>query len=364
MNVQTKGNELITKLLNDWYQAMLQQQVLKATNLKQEIDEKIANIKEDKNLLFYHSLLDFRYKVLTDGLSITKESFNMVGLYNIPSDNVLSYYYHFFKAIHATLTTNYNDASEHFEKAEKLLKHISDELEHAEFYYRLAIFNQHFYKPVEAIQFITKAKEIFVKYSGYEIKVGLCDNTLGAACVFLKQYEQAEEKYNSAINILQKFNENDLILSIRNNLGWLYASQNLSILALRHLSEVTAKKPTHFKAIFLQAREHHKLGDTNIAKEFIEKGLKICNEIGNTEYTHHFTILQVLNNNAPTDELEKIFHEGITYFKKESLYNYTQEYAEKLAVKFYEEDNLIRASKYFYIGLQAKEKTFEKGALK
>ncbi len=37
MNVSVKGNEQITKLLNDWYQAMLQQQVLKAINLKQEI---------------------------------------------------------------------------------------------------------------------------------------------------------------------------------------------------------------------------------------------------------------------------------------------------------------------------------------
>ncbi len=116
MNIQMKGNEQITKLLNDWYQAMLQQQVLKATNLKQEIDGEVANIKEDKNLLFYYSLLDFRYKVLTDGLSITKNSFNMIELYNIPSDNFLSYYYHFFKAIHATLTTNHNEASEYFNK--------------------------------------------------------------------------------------------------------------------------------------------------------------------------------------------------------------------------------------------------------
>lgn len=364
MNVQMKGNEKISKLLNDWYQVMLQQRVEKAANLKQEVEEKISDIKEDRNLLYYYSLLDFRHKVLTDGLGITKDSFDVAESYDKSSDNLLTYYYHFFKAIHATLTTNYNEASKNFEKAEQLLKHISDELEHAEFYYRVAIFNQHFYKPVEAIQSITKAKEIFVKYGGYEIKVGLCDNTLGAACVFLKQYEQAEEKYNSAINIFQKFNENDLILSVRNNLGWLYASQNLSTLAIRHLSEVTEKKPTHFKAIFLQAREHHKLGERNIAEEFVEKGLRICNEIGNTEYVHHFTILKVLNNDAPTDELEKIILEGITYFNKESLYNYTQEYAEKLAVKFYEEDNHIGASKYFYIGLQAKEKTFEKGALK
>ncbi len=122
--------------------------------------------------------------------------------------------------------------------------------------------------------------------------------------------------------------------------------------------------PTHFKAIFLQAREHNKLGEINIAKEFITKGLSICNELGNEEYIHHFTILKAINNNVPTEELEKIILEGITYFDKESLYNYTQEYTEKLAVKFNSENNYVKASKYFQTALQAKEKTFEKGVLK
>ena len=42
-------------------------------------------------------------------------------------------------------------------------------------------------------------------------------------------------------------------------MGWLYSDQSMSTLAIRHLSEVTEKIPTHFKAIFLQAKEHYKL---------------------------------------------------------------------------------------------------------
>ncbi len=49
MNVSMKGNEQITKLLNDWYHAMLQQQNIKATNLKQEIEEQINALKQEKN---------------------------------------------------------------------------------------------------------------------------------------------------------------------------------------------------------------------------------------------------------------------------------------------------------------------------
>ncbi|PGT11130.1 Rap family tetratricopeptide repeat protein [Bacillus cereus] len=364
MNVQLQGNEQVTKLFNDWYVAMLKQDVSQATNLKHEIEEKELNFEEDENLALYHSLLDFRYKVLTDSLSISKDSFEMIDSYAISANPTLSYYYHLFKAIHATLTTNYNVASEHYEQAEKLLVNVADKLEEAEFNYRFAIFNQHFYKPIEAIQQATKARDIFMTEKGFEIKFALCDNIIGSSCVFLKQYEQAEEKFNTALSILQKFGENDLVLSVRNNLGWLYASQNLSSPAIRHLSEVTTKVPTHFKALFLQAREHSKLGEINIAEELIKKGLKVCTELNNDEYIIHFKILNSLNNNETTDDLEKIILEGITYFDKESLYNYTQEYSEKLAIKLYGENSHIKASEYFHRALQAKEKTFEKGALK
>ncbi|MDP1459170.1 Rap family tetratricopeptide repeat protein [Bacillus wiedmannii] len=364
MNVQLQGNEQITKLFNDWYLAMLKQDVSQAINLKHEIEEKELNFEEDENLALYYSLLDFRFKVLTDGLSITKDSFNKIDSYAISPNHQLSYYYHLFKAIHATLTTNYNLASEHYEKAERLLVNATDDLEKGEFNYRMAIFYYHFYQPIEAIEYATKAKEFFIKAVGYEKNVASCESVLGAAFVYLKQYEQAEEKYNSAINILQKQGEESLLLRVRNNLGWLYANQNLSTLAIRHLSEVTTKMPTHFKAIFLQAREHSKLGEINIASKFIKKGLKICTELNNEEYMLHLKILESINNNESTEDLEKIILEGITYFDKESLYNYTQEYSEKLAVKLYDENNHIKASEYFHKALQAKEKTFEKGALK
>ena len=94
---------------------------------------------------------------------------------------------------------------------------------------------------------------------GYEVKVASCETALGTARIFLKQFEKAEEHFNRSIDLLQKHNEEKLILIVRHNLGLLYATQNLSKLAIRHLSEVTEKNIAHFKAVFLQAREHYKL---------------------------------------------------------------------------------------------------------
>ncbi|SCL85814.1 Protein of unknown function [Bacillus cytotoxicus] len=55
------------------------------------------------------------------------------------------------------------------------------------------------------------------------------------------EFEQAEEHLNRSIDILQKQNEEKLILVVRHNLGLLYAMQNLSPLAICHLSEFTEK---------------------------------------------------------------------------------------------------------------------------
>lgn len=116
MNIPVKGSEQVTKQLNEWYQAMLQQQLSKATNLKQEIDKNIDVLKQESNKmlqeqnLLYYFLLDFRYKTLVDRFSITKRSFDEIDSFKIPTDGFLSYYYHFCKAVYATIIKDYKEA--------------------------------------------------------------------------------------------------------------------------------------------------------------------------------------------------------------------------------------------------------------
>ncbi|HDR3886833.1 TPA: hypothetical protein QCO65_001159 [Bacillus cereus] len=363
MNVQLQGNEQVTQLFNDWYRAILQHQTIHATKLKKDIEDKISSSEEDTSLLLYYSLFNFRYTVLTDGLNITKDAFNKIDSFPLPENGLLSYHYHFFKAIHNTIIGDYNTAKHLFEKAKKLLIHASDELEKAEFNYRLASYYYQTYQPLVAIQTVNEAKEIFSKHINHEINVALCDNIFGLSCIDLKQFEQAEIRLNSALNILQKYSEETLSLRVRHNLAWLYASQNLPELAMRHISEVTTKKPNHFKALFIEAREYYKLGEYAQSKGFIEKGLSISNKLENKEFQHRFMILKALNNKTPINDLEMIILEGISYFKIENLWECIQEYTDILANIFYENEDHIKASKYFHMANQARKKHEEKGAL-
>ncbi|GAB6251973.1 tetratricopeptide repeat protein [Bacillus cereus] len=363
MNVQLE-NEQITKLLNDWYQSMIKQQLVKAKQLKEYIDNEINNVKENQNLILYYSLLDFRYKALTDWISINESSFNEMDNFTTPADDFLAYYYHFFKAFHCTLTSNYTEASEHYEKAKELLIHIPDPIEHAEFNYRMGYFYYQIYKQVIALDYIKLAKEEFLKHEDYEINVALCDNFIGLCCIDLKHFELAEESFNKALDTFQKNNHKNSILMVRHNLAWLYSKQNLSKLAIRHVSEVTKNNPNHFKAFFVEAYEYYKINDHNYSDQLIQKGLKLSNDFNNQEFQHRFKILKALNNNVPTLTLEIFVSEGITYFKQEKLWECVKEYADILALKFYEENNHNKASQYFYMSNTAQKNELEKGALK
>ncbi|MFD0768158.1 tetratricopeptide repeat protein [Bacillus sp. CGMCC 1.60114] len=364
MSVQITGNEQIKRLLQDWYQEIRSRNINNANRLKEEIDNSIHNNYEDSNLLLYYHLLDFGYSYLVDNLSISKSSFDKIESFVTPTDNFLAYYYCFYKAIHSNAIGNYTLAKEHYDKAEMLLNHIPDELEKAEFYYNLATYHYHIHQALLATKQGTKAKKIFSKHSGYELKIAYCDNLLGLSCTHLGEFEMAEEYFVSAMSVFQKQKNEKAILLVRHNLGLMYASQNLSELAIRYLSEVTKNSPNNYKAIFIKAREHFKLKETDIAEELIEKGLTICNELGNKEYQYRFTILREMNKKVPAEHLEKTVLAGMDYFKREKLYEYVQEYAEIVAIQFYIENNHTKASQYFYLSHQAKKEIFKKEALK
>lgn len=369
MSVPVQENEQVTQLLNDCYQAILARQVLKATDLKAEIDTHITNLKnenveqyQDQNLLLYYALLDFKYKLLTDQSEITKNSFDTIKNYDTPVDNLLSYYFHFFKAIHNTMLANYIEAKDYFEKAEQLLKYVPNEIEKAEFNYKLGVLYYHMQQPLLTIKHATKAKEIYEKHTNYAINQIECDMALGAASITLNQFELAEEYFIRCLDLAKKYSQNHLVMLITYDLGFLYAQQNLSETAIRYLTEVyelEKEKPYH-KTLFLLAREYFKLGQVEKANHYLEEGIKIAD----IEYTHHFNIIQALYDENYKTSLESVITAGIEYFEAQQMYGFIEEYAGYLAKHFYTENNPQKASVYFNIAYDAKQTLTKRSALK
>ncbi|MBK5430526.1 hypothetical protein [Bacillus sp. TH25] len=357
----TNTNEGINSLLKVWYENIIRCNINEALQIKTEINKRTNENELNLDQRFYLELFNFRYQVLTDGLSINKRSFDHIDSMNLPASNSIQFYYHFFKGIHRTILSDYNDAKIHFEQAEEFITSDLNELEKAEFMYRQGTYLYQTYQPLLAIEKVTEAKDILLKHNEYNVLVALCENVYGLSCIDLRQYNLAEESFDAAIDILRRESQEELLLRVRSNIGWLYENQNLLSSAIRHLSEVNSKIANHVRALFSEAEAHFKLGETLRAEELINRGINVSKEIDNKEYLHRFLILEQMNKLSNTNELEKVVIEGIQYFEQNNLLDAVYEYTEKLAIRFHEENNYRKASEYFYQSTVSQKNQWKKG---
>ncbi|PEV48996.1 aspartate phosphatase [Bacillus thuringiensis] len=362
------NNEKVTKLLNEWYKVILSKQITKATRMKEEVDEKISVLMveqnrdlQDQNLLLYYSLLDYSYKVLINKSYVTRSDFDAVEKLTTKTiDEYLKYYYHFYKAVHNTMIANYMEAMEQFEEAERLLEYIPNDIEKAEFNYKLGELYYHLQQPLLTIKHVMKAKDIYKKYEDYVINQIECDTILGLASVTLSQFEQGEELFVKCLDMAKKHNCTRLITLIQYNLGFLYAKQGISATAIRHLMDVYKSEKPYHKTVFLLAREHFKVNEIEKAQEFLAQGF----ELADVEYTHHLRILRAQYDENYKQNLETTIADGLDYFQSQKLYGFMEEYSGILAKKLYQEGNHEKASQYFNISYDAKELLQKGSALK
>ncbi len=357
-----QGNEQFIQTLNEWYFKIRARDLDEAISLKDKIDLVINEFKEDQNLMLHYYLIDFRHNYLLNNLGVSTDSFGIIDTFAIPQDNFLTYYYHFFKAIYYNAIGNYPSSRNFYDKAKPLLKYINNELEIAEFHYMLGYTLYDSYNGFLALQELSKAKEIFSKYAECETNLAFCNNLLGLTYAELDEFELANKYYTLALNTFETIKEETFILMVKQNIALMYAKQERPDLAIQFLSDVNKKMLNNYKALFVEAREYVKLLEKEVACERIERGINICKNLGIEEYLHHFRILQALNDNVVASKLEIIILEGIEYFEKRKISEYTKEYQEHLAHKFYEEKNYFKSCEYFELSRKTKN-IFKKGDL-
>ncbi|MCQ6288763.1 MULTISPECIES: RapH N-terminal domain-containing protein [Bacillus cereus group] len=337
----------IIKLLNEWYIEIRSRRIKNAHLMKKHINNFVEDIQQNQNLSMYYSLLNFRFDHLVNTRTFSENHWDYIDQFGTPTDDFLNYYYYFFKAIYFNEVGQYQLAREHFHHAENYITYIPDEIETAEFHYKLATFYYDTFRSALSITQVEKAKEIYSNKFGYETNLAFCDNLLGLLCLRLEEYELAEEYFISALTSFQEQNEEKFIYMVTHNLGYMYSSQDLSNLAIQYLSKVSKYDSTHYKSIFLEAREHIKLNQHTQAAKLIQSGLNLSSKLENIEYEQHFLILNALNQNVPGDILEKTILKSKSYFEKEGLFSYLTEYFDLLADKFYNENNLSKSNDYY-----------------
>lgn len=370
MSLQIKG-EWAT-LLEQWYTEICREQVEKAAEVRERIANKYVDYiqdsvlnelepnQEEYSLFAYYALIRFRHEILLN--DVNDETIQLIEDIRGKSENqtfsdrTLNYYYQLFNAIYATTKNQFQVAKDHFIIASQTMDLIPSEKERIEFDYRLAIYYYQTYQSFSAIKLVIKLENDIKDLTGYERIRAACDNLYGLCSNSIRQFEQAEVYFLSALDKAKKAGYERLEMKVRHNLGLLYADQGNPELAINYLSDSLKE---NLKTVYLLAREYQKIGLVEKAKENIKKGYELCDE----EYKYHFDILQELNEPTSMKKFDYVIKAGIEYFEREELWKYVVDYVEMLAARMHDKGNIKEASRYFYKAYKAREKT-EGGVLK
>ncbi len=366
MSSQLVHSHEVANLLNTWYTLMRANDLEGSNEIKGKIDQRIHNMEEDQTMLIYYSLLDFRHKLLFKQFDTAKKVLNKVEPFKEDMNDLLTYYYYFFSGMYAYSNKQYESALDHYKSAEKKLDCIEDELERAEFHYKVGSVYYQIKQTLISLDHTKKAFEIYKENIGYMKKAVHCDILLAANYVDLRRFKEAESHYKNAKKDAIKLGDKPLQTLINYNIGLFYSEQGCSEEAIRFLNFVLEdqlfNQNYYVKAHFTLTREYFKIEEEELAIVSLNQGLDYAKKINNKEYLVKLNFLRALYTEG--NDFELVFEEGFSYFNVEMLYLDIEEYAEMCAQFYCRHKAFEKAVHYFQLAIQARQKMVEMEALK
>lgn len=347
MSTHAISTQDMSKWMEQWYNALLRHQLDEAVQWKEQVERTIMDMEEDQTLLIYYSLLILRHNLLTRDQAGLNQYAQSITPFEEQSGPLLTYYYHLFTGMYKAYEGAYNDALHHYISAEDYLKEIPDQMEKAEFHYRVASVYYHIRQTLLAFKHVKQAKALFDSDKAYVQNSADCENLLGLCYLANKDFAFAEDHLTRALNTAVTLEDEELALHIRYNFGFMYAEKGESDEAVRFLKSVNEAGFNREKASFLLAREYFKLGQAEEAFKGIEAGLEACRETENAEYSHHLAVLKALHDESADEEKEMVVAKAIDYFSDNRLYGYMNDYLGELAHYFFEQKQFEKAGIYF-----------------
>ncbi|MFC4619211.1 tetratricopeptide repeat protein [Camelliibacillus cellulosilyticus] len=337
----------VTSLLNDWYLNIKFQNVDEANRLKEEIDNNKEIIERDQTHMIYYMLLDFRHKLLLRQYDQAAFDLTKIETKKDQMDGLLTYYYLFFKGNYEYSIEQYEKAIESYQLAEQALENVPDDIEHAEFHYKVASAYYQVYFATLAEIHAEKAFEILQKYEHYIKRFTDCHVLLAMIYADLGKYGQALSKLQEALMYAKKINAKSLISGIIRNLGWLYSKAGQSEMAIEYLEtslQNVNRLDDYLKTLYLLAKEYFKIGEFKKGFDKLTMGKQIAEKNSEKVLLYRFKILEAFN--VKQEEIEFILPEAINYFKRFELWEYVEGYSLDLAEYYGEKGNHQKASEW------------------
>lgn len=350
--------EKVANKMNEWYRLIKQLKINESIEIKEEIKRILPNMEENQDLLLYFNLLDLRHNILIDNSKRSKMTSQIhLNKEDVQkTDDFLQYYFYFFNGQFEFHNKNYINAINFYKIAEDKLKKVPDEIEHAEFHYKIAIayyqIDQHFF----SLNHAQKALNSFKSNEQYIKRQINSELILALNKVDLMRYKEADSHYQSIIKKCQEIGDSYTEGLAHYNIGISYEKRNDLFKAESHLLKAI-ETPEHRESIntirtyYMLSKVCFKSGKTDKALVWYKLAWDLVEETNEQEFRAKLMILDALYKRGHKTNI----HNAMKYLQGKNLWTEVAQLSREIGNHFKNKGNITQAVKYYELSLIAKD---------
>ncbi|MER0468817.1 Rap family tetratricopeptide repeat protein [Bacillus cabrialesii subsp. cabrialesii] len=361
--------------INEWYKMIRQFSVPDAEVLKAEVEQDIQQMEEDQDLLIYYSLMCFRHQLMLDYLEpgqtygnrpTVTELLETIETPQKKLTGLLKYYSLFFRGMYEFDQKEYVEAIGFYREAEKELPFLSDEIEKAEFHFKVAEAYYHMKQTHVSMHHILQALDIYHQHPLYSIRTIQSLFVIAGNYDDFKHYERALPHLEAALRLAMDIqNDRFTAISLLNIANSYDRSGNyqMAVQYFQKAAKLSRETVTDLlpKVLFGLSWTLCKAGKTQKAFQMIEEGLGHIRTYPNTGshklYKELYLFLQAVYKES-VDETKIL--EMLAYFEKKNMHAYIEACARSAAAVF-ESRCLFEHAAVFYRKVLKAQEDIQKG---
>lgn len=323
------------------------------------------NMEENQDALLYYQLLEFRHEIMLSYME-SKRIDDLNSAYETIKEmeeqgqltGMLEYYFFFFTGMYEFRRKELTTAISAYRIAETKLSEVEDEIEKAEFFFKVSYVYYYMKQTYFSMNYASRALKIFQKFDEYAVQTLRCQFIVAGNLIDSLEFERALQQFLNALEIAEYTKIPHLIGMSHMNIGICYEELKDYNNATIHLGlsiDIFEKSEHSFltKALFAMAHVYAKKHNFDIAYNYFIKGRSQAENKNDKEYIAKFKILEGLYFSNGEYEL---INEAFSYLADRKMFADMENFATEIGDYFYGEGELELSNKFYRMSIEARRK--------